>query len=96
MFELFRLAYNFVAICLFVYLIIILINLFLKSFKPQKTLLFIGVILLLFFTNFFLAYSSLSTTIEAIRKYSGSEPTTIPIQNETPQERKSEELPDIF
>jgi uncharacterized protein YqhQ len=73
---LFDLSYTFFALCVFVFLCVILTNLFLKSYKPQNTLVFIGGILILFFVNFVLAYSALQTVMVKVRQL-GNDTSTV-------------------
>lgn len=81
MYALFEFGYLFVALCVFVFLCVVLVNLFLKSYKPQNTLVFIGVILSVFFVNTILAYNSLQNTIREIRTSTQTPETSLP----TPQ-----------
>ena len=86
MYAFFQFGYFFVALCVFVFLCIILTNLFLKSYKPQNTLVFIGAILALFFVNAILAYNSLQSTLREFRSNptpNSSQPTpSRPVENE--------------
>ena len=95
MYAFFQFGYFFVALCIFVFLCIVLTNLFLKSYKPQNTLVFIGVIMLLFFVNSILAYNSIQDAMRRIRRASEA-PTSIPQnQNSRPVENEDGEL-DFF
>ena len=91
MYAFFQFGYFFVALCIFVFLCIILTNLFLKSYKPQNTLVFIGVIMLVFFVNSILAYNSMQDALRRIRSADDNPtPSSIP-QNQNPRPVENEE-----
>ena len=90
---LFNLTYTFFALCIFVFLCVILTNLFLKSYKPQNTLIIIGGILLVFIINFVLAYGSMQSAMVKIRSVNTAPESSenLELQDEAP-----ENLPDVF
>jgi ABC-type iron transport system FetAB permease component len=56
----------FLSVCIFVYLTIVLINLFTKSYRPQYVIPFIVVIVVLYLFNTSIAYNSLKKSVQRL------------------------------
>jgi ABC-type iron transport system FetAB permease component len=56
----------FLSLCIFVYLTIILINLFTKSYRPQYIIPFIVVIVVLYLFNTSIAYNSIRKSVQRL------------------------------
>jgi ABC-type iron transport system FetAB permease component len=56
----------FLSLCIFVYLTIILINLFTKSYRPQYVIPFIVVIVGLYLFNTSIAYNSIKKSVQRL------------------------------
>jgi ABC-type iron transport system FetAB permease component len=56
----------FLSLCIFVYLTIVLINLFTKSYRPQYIIPFIVVIVVLYLFNTSIAYNSIRKSVQRL------------------------------
>jgi hypothetical protein len=57
----------FLSLCVFTVIVITLVNIFSKSFQPKNVVALVLLVLLIFFVNFALAFSSLRVSINKLR-----------------------------
>jgi hypothetical protein len=74
--SLIKFGFLFAAVAVFILLCVILSNLFLKSYKPQNTLILISMILIVFIVNVFLAYNSMGKLLYSLRNPTSNSSST--------------------
>jgi phosphoglycerol transferase MdoB-like AlkP superfamily enzyme len=57
----------FIGLCIFVVFAMALFNIATKSYKPRNAIVILGVLMVLFLINAFLAFSNLNRTLQASR-----------------------------
>jgi len=69
-------VFLFLALCITFFLGLVLYNLFTKSYKPQNSLLIIGIITILFVLNLVMGFARLQATLTILEKSSQPKPIT--------------------